>query len=119
MLSRPFNSSISAGSITSSAYAKVDITSRPFSARIAAVYCLLRITKRAIATLPLLLHRPRQQHVRLGGGAGRHVVGGVEVDRIDLVEVDELLELDGLGGGGDERLELVGVDDMYRSLETS
>ena len=52
MLSRSPNSSISAGSTTSSAYAMVDITSRPLAC-IAAMYCLPRITNRAIATLPL------------------------------------------------------------------
>ncbi len=32
------------------------------------------------------------------------------------VEIDELLEVDGLGGRRDERLELVGVDDDVAAL---
>ena len=41
---------------------------------------------------PGLLHRPSEEHVGLGGAARRDVVGGVEEDRVDLGQIDELLE---------------------------
>ena len=41
----------------------------------------------------------------------RHVVGLFEVDRVDLVELDELLQVDRLRGRRDERFDLAGVDD--------
>ena len=45
--------------------------------------------------LARLAHRVEQQPVGLGAaGAGREVVGVVVVDRVDLVEVDEVLDVD-------------------------
>ena len=58
------------------------------------MYCLLRITKRPIATLPASSIARASSTYGLGVVVGRDVVGGVEVDRVDLVEVDELLEVD-------------------------
>ena len=65
---------------------------------------------------PAGLHRSRQQHVGLGRTVGGEVVGGVEVHRVDVDEVDELLEVDRLGGHRHERLELVRVDDDVATL---
>ena len=46
-------------------------------------------------TLPDCLHRLGQQRVGLlGAVGGAQVVGAVEVDRVDLAEVDEVLDLD-------------------------
>ena len=54
--------------------------------------------------LVLLLHGPGEQRVGLLGRlVGGHVVGRVVVDRVDLVEVDELLDVDAAAGLGVER----------------
>ena len=58
-----------------------------------------------------LLHGAHQQAVGLGGaGAGREVIGVVEVDRVDLVQVHELLDLDRARLLGVQCLELLGLD---------
>jgi hypothetical protein len=58
--------------------------------------------------LALLLHRLDEQRVSLlGAGVGTEVVGLVEVDRVDLVEIDEVLDLDRAGLLRVELLELL------------
>src|SRR5215469_4267094 len=42
---------------------------------------------------------------------GKHVIGGIEVDRVDLGFLDELEDLHGLGGLGLDLLDLFGLDD--------
>ena len=60
-----------------------------------------------------LLHRPYQQRVRLGRVDRGNEVGAVEVDRVDLVEIDEALQIEPVGGLGSERCEfLVGDGDV-------
>ena len=64
----------------------------------------MRITKRAMPTLPRLLHGLGEQRVglerRLVGG---HVVRRVVEERVDVDEVDELLDVDRAAGLGVER----------------
>ena len=61
--------------------------------------------------LARLAHRLEQQPVGLGPAGGRRqVVGVVVVDRVDLGEIDELLDVDRLGRLGVERVELLGLD---------
>ena len=63
------------------------------------------------ADLARLLHRLGEQRVGLRGGlVGRHVVGGVVEERIDVGEVDELLDVDRAAGFGVEGGELVVAD---------
>src|SRR4051794_19117042 len=62
--------------------------------------------------LARLAHRLQQQPVGLGAtGAGREVVGVVVEQRVDRVEVDEVLDLDRPGLLRIERLELRRLDD--------
>ena len=57
------------------------------------------------------LHRVEQQPVRLGRALVRHeVVRVVVVDRVDVLEVDEVLDVDRARALGIERVELVGRD---------
>src|SRR6185503_17576999 len=55
------------------------------------------------------LHRPQKEHVRLLGGATRRrdVVRLLEEDRVDLRELDELLDLDGAAALRPDELELL------------
>ena len=62
------------------------------------------------------LHRPRQQHVGLGWAVRCEVVRGVVVHRVDLGQVDELLEVDRLRRHRHERLELVRIDHDVAAL---
>ena len=93
---RDGSSSISLRGTTSSAKRIVDIASTPSSGRIAARYCLLRIATRADRDPVTVLHRRQQQLV----GACRRVavggqpVGALVVDRVDVVEGDEVADLD-------------------------
>ena len=68
-----------------------------------------------------VLHRLEEQRVGLRRPLLRHqVVGPLVVDRVDLVEVDEVLDVDRPGGLGVERLELLRGDDhvpVGRDLE--
>ena len=68
------------------------------------------------AHLAGLFHRLCQQHVRLGGLVGSDDVRRVEVNRVDVHQIDELLEVDALGGRRDERFEFVGIDDHVPTL---
>jgi len=88
------------GSTNSSTYTRVDITRRPSRARIAATCCLERITNRPRATLFAAAMAFAQQRVRLRISVWDHVVGGVEQERVDLVERHELLEVTVLVAAG-------------------
>ena len=58
-----------------------------------------------------LPHRLQQQRVSLGGALVRdHVVAGVVVDGVDLLQVDEVQDVDGPRSLGVERLQLLGRD---------
>ncbi len=58
-----------------------------------------------------LAHRLEQQPVGLGAARpGREVVGVVVEDRVDLGELDEVLDLDRLGLLRLQRLQLAGLD---------
>ena len=72
----------------------------------------------ADAHLPLVLHGRQQEGVgALGAVAvGGEVVGVLEVDRVDLVEGDEVLDVDGPGGPRLELLELLRVDHHVMAL---
>ena len=70
------------------------------------------MTKRAIPTPAGLGHGIDQEAVWLGAALLRdHVVRLVEIDRIDLADLDEVFDLDGLGPLGLHRLKLLGRDD--------
>ena len=104
------NSSLrrSSGSVTSSAKRIVAIVSTSSIGRIAARCSLLRSTKRAIATLCASVIACDEQRVGLLGAlVGAQVVGVLEVDGVDLVEVDEVLDLDRAGLLGVELGQLV------------
>jgi hypothetical protein len=76
----------------------VSSTSAPSSGRSAGEVFLVPHHHLAMPTFFGLLHRLQQQLVRLGAfGLGRDVVGAIEEERIDLVELDEILDLDRLG----------------------
>ena len=68
-----------------------------------------------------LAHGLDEQPVGLcSAGPRREVIGVVVEDRVDLRELDEVLDLDGLGLLGLQRLELAGLDDhvaVGRELE--
>ena len=58
-----------------------------------------------------VLHGVEQKLVGLGRAGVRHeVIGMVVEDRIDLIELDEVLDVDGPGLLGFERVQLVGAD---------
>src|SRR6266702_874929 len=107
---------------TSSANRIVDRASTPSRGRMAARYCLVRMTTLPMAALPffsaLLLHGLEQQPVRLLGrlAVGRQVIGVLVVDGVDLVEVDEVADVDGLRRLGSVGRELVGVDHHVLTL---
>ena len=82
------------GGTTSSANTIVLITSAPSTGADRGDVLLVAHHEPADGHLVRRLHRPRQQHVRLRGLVGSHDVRRVEVHRVDLVEVDELLEVD-------------------------
>ena len=64
-----------------------------------------------------LAHRLEEQVVRLVGAAvGRQVIRVVVVDRVDLVLVHELLDVDRARLLGIERVELLGLDDHVAVL---
>ena len=115
-------SSMLSGSTTSSAKSMVDMP-RTWSSigRTATSASLERMTTRAIATRPVSRMASTQQPVGLGpAGPRRQVVGVVVEDRVDVGELDEVLDLDRLGLLGLQRLELAGLDDhvaVGRELE--
>ena len=78
---------------------------------------MLRITTRPIATLLSDCHRVDEQRVRLLAAlVGHEVVRLLEVERIDVVEVDELLDLDLVTALRLERLDLRRLDDHVLAL---
>ena len=84
----------------------------PSTGRIATRRSFDRSTKRPIATLPSSsIASTRSRYGLRRVLVGDEVVGLLEVDGIDLVEVDEVLDLDLVAGLGLERGELVGLDD--------
>ncbi len=71
----------------------------------------MRITNRAMPTFCDSLHRLGQQRVRLDRRlVGGEVVGGVVEDRVDVGQIDELLDVDRAHRFGVERRQLVVVD---------
>ena len=102
------SSSRSGGSTSSPNSIVVSVSTSPVG-RSAHSCCLERSTTRPIADLARLAHRVEQQPVGLGAAGGRReVVGVVVVDRVDLGEIDELLDVDRLRRLRIERVELVG-----------
>ena len=58
-----------------------------------------------------VLHGRQQQAIRLGAPVvGHQVVRAVEEQRVDVVEPDEVLDVDGVRRLGIERLQLLGLD---------
>ena len=116
------SASIALRGTTSSAKRIVDIASTPSSGRIAVRYCLLRITTVPIATRSTILHRGEQQLVRLLAGlaVGSQPVGALVVDRVDLVEGDEVVDLDRLRRCRAQRAQLFPLERdvvAFRELE--
>ena len=95
--------------------------SAPSRARTAARYSFVRMTKRPSAALPLALHQLDQQpvgaHRPLGLATGDEEVRMVEVDRVDLVEVDERLDLDRPGLARLDRGELLVAEHDLLAVE--
>ena len=105
------SSSIESGCTTSSGNSIVSIVITPSCGRSATRFSFERITTRAIATLSASSHRVEQELVGLRGAlVRREVVRVVVVDRVDLLEVHEVLDVDRARLLRLERLELLGRD---------
>ena len=104
--------SISARGTTSSAKRIVDIASAPSSGRIAVRYCLLRITTVPMATRSRSSIAARSSWYGLlrRVAVGHQPVGALVVDRVDVVEGDEVGDLDGPRGLRPQLVELVLVE---------
>ena len=88
------------------------MASAPCSGRIAARYCLVRITTMPMPTRCSASIAAASSAVGLLGGlVGRHEpVGLLVVDRVDRRQVDEVGDLDGSRRAGPQRSDLLGVE---------
>ena len=80
------------------------------------MYWRPRMTRAGDRHLAGALQGPHQQRVRLRTGSRRHVVGGLEEDRIDLLNGDELLQIDRLRRQRHERGQLIRIDNHVPPL---